>query len=321
MSNTELPKLDRATIRAVLDLFSVEGSDFYFNEANNYGCITMKLFTGEGDPFVRFRGEAEMGEYGKRGGGTEVRPTGCYSLNDRLIDEIERLVAERAQWRAERGATPAPAPETTKLSPATASDDPWFDEALALVTCVIEDWPGAREQLEAHLRTHGGATPRRQAESATNAGYKRRVALGNESVLPPDASGSLTAEEAIRDAVRVLEALTKERGRRNVEIDFAMAGLNGILAVNDPAPSVDDVFEQYANKGYSPALVFDDDGRWAVSDMGGSPVPLGENGHTETVGITSVVTPEQWKPTIREAVEAFIAANPLGEADEEKTDA
>src|SRR5262249_35457009 len=78
-----------------------------------------------------------------------------------------------------------------------------------------------------------------------------------------------------------------------------------------PAPSVEEVFEHFANRGYSPALVFDDDGRWAISDMGSSPVPDSENGHTETVGITSIVQPEQWKPTIREALDAFLADNPM----------
>lgn len=73
---------------------------------------------------------------------------------------------------------------------------------------------------------------------------------------------------------------------------------------------VEEVFQRYANRGYSPALVSDDDGRWAVSDMGSQPIP-GENGHTENVCIASWVTPEQWKPTIREAVALFVADNPL----------
>lgn len=74
--------------------------------------------------------------------------------------------------------------------------------------------------------------------------------------------------------------------------------------------SVEEVFERYAERGYAMALVFDDDGRWAVSDMGGSPVPE-DGGFTRTVSIGTVVKPEQWKATISEALALFVAKNPL----------
>jgi hypothetical protein len=83
--------VDRATVRAVLDLFAVEGSDFYFNEPNDYGCITMRLYTGQGHPWLLFRGAAEMGNY--RDG---QRPNGYYKLNDALIDRIVKLIKDRA---------------------------------------------------------------------------------------------------------------------------------------------------------------------------------------------------------------------------------
>ena len=56
-------------------------------------------------------------------------------------------------------------------------------------------------------------------------------------------------------------------------------------------------------------LISDDGGRWAVSGDGFQPVPE-EGGFTETVSITSFVEAEDWKPSIREALEAYIAKYP-----------
>jgi hypothetical protein len=54
-------------------------------------------------------------------------------------------------------------------------------------------------------------------------------------------------------------------------------------------------------------LVSDDGGRWAVSDMGFQQVPE-EGGFKELVTIGSMVQPEDWRPTIREALDAAILA-------------
>ena len=56
-------------------------------------------------------------------------------------------------------------------------------------------------------------------------------------------------------------------------------------------------------------LISDDGGRWAVSGDGMQPVPE-EGGFTETVHIVSLVDAEDWRPSIREALEAYFAANP-----------
>lgn len=77
------------------------------------------------------------------------------------------------------------------------------------------------------------------------------------------------------------------------------------------ALSVEVVFERYANAGYCLSLVFDDDGRWAVSDEGMTQSPMSEAGHTEPVSVSSTIHPGQWKPSIREAVAVFVNANPL----------
>jgi hypothetical protein len=77
------------------------------------------------------------------------------------------------------------------------------------------------------------------------------------------------------------------------------------------SPAIEDVFARYADAGYSLALVFDDDGRWAVSDSGSQPLPDTDEGHTTPTTIGSYVKPEQWKPSVREAVAFYVASHPL----------
>lgn len=50
-------------------------------------------------------------------------------------------------------------------------------------------------------------------------------------------------------------------------------------------------------------LISDDDGRWAVSTSGHQPVITGK--HAQTFQTVSWVEPNEWRPTIREALLAF----------------
>lgn len=67
------------------------------------------------------------------------------------------------------------------------------------------------------------------------------------------------------------------------------------------------LFEKWADDGLCPMLVYDDDGHWAVSFDGYGPV-IEEDIHKDEVGVTAVVQPDQWRDTVREALEAAVAA-------------
>lgn len=84
-------KFDRNTVRAVMDLMVIEGAGFYFNEPNNYGCITGKIFTGKGDAGL-FCGEELKSTF--RDG---VRGNGNYRLNEAGIDRIMKLLDKQAR--------------------------------------------------------------------------------------------------------------------------------------------------------------------------------------------------------------------------------
>ena len=102
-----------------------------------------------------------------------------------------------------------------------------------------------------------------------------------------------------------LTALRKAVGGKTIDSDLA-------VPENEPSSGIEAAFERYADSGYALALVFDDDGRWAVSDSGSCPLPDSEvEGHTKPVMLSHYVKPEQWKPTIREALALYVAKHPL----------
>jgi hypothetical protein len=75
------------TVREVVSILQIESSDFYYNEPNDYGSITTRIYTGEGNPWELFRGDEIQAKFNNG-----VRGTGYYQLNDEVIPIImERL--------------------------------------------------------------------------------------------------------------------------------------------------------------------------------------------------------------------------------------
>lgn len=64
--------------------------------------------------------------------------------------------------------------------------------------------------------------------------------------------------------------------------------------------NLESVLAALSQDGFAPALVFDDDGRWALTFNGSSPVVM-DDVPIEMV-VTSFVSADQWKPTVKEAV-------------------
>jgi hypothetical protein len=87
ISKEQIEKIQRETIRAMLDMLSCEYSDFYYNQPNDYGTISLTLFSGEGDPGKLYRGEEHTAQY--RDG---IRGTGSYKLNDAAVEMLLKKV-------------------------------------------------------------------------------------------------------------------------------------------------------------------------------------------------------------------------------------
>lgn len=56
-NSTELEQFARLVLEGFLDQMSIDISEIYHNEYNDYGSIQMTWFTGPGDPHRLYRGE------------------------------------------------------------------------------------------------------------------------------------------------------------------------------------------------------------------------------------------------------------------------
>ena len=91
LNKEQIEKIQRETIRAVLNMCSSEYSDFYYNNANDYGTVNITLWTGEGDPAKLYMGKESTARYGD---GT-VRGTGSYKMNDAAVEMLLQKINEK----------------------------------------------------------------------------------------------------------------------------------------------------------------------------------------------------------------------------------
>ncbi len=68
---------------------------------------------------------------------------------------------------------------------------------------------------------------------------------------------------------------------------------------------VDFILETYTCFGAAPNLVYDDNGRFAISDIGFQPVVMGDELLDEDI-VTTFVVKDMWKTTIREALRYYV---------------
>lgn len=82
MSQEQIEKIQRETIRAVLDMLSCEQSNFYYSKGNDSGSVSLTLYT-EGDTKNLYLGKEHVAKY--RDG---IRGTGSYNLNDAAVEML-----------------------------------------------------------------------------------------------------------------------------------------------------------------------------------------------------------------------------------------
>jgi len=70
---------------------------------------------------------------------------------------------------------------------------------------------------------------------------------------------------------------------------------------------VDFIIESLTMLGDAPQVIYDDNGHFAISGNGMSPVPITDSGKFETTeSFTSFVEPEDWFDTIRESLNHYL---------------
>ena len=77
-------KFAKLILGELVSKMEVEGGDFYHNESNDYGCVTVKFFTGAGDPWHSMRGEETKAKYVNG----VIRGTGRYRLNEKFVEYL-----------------------------------------------------------------------------------------------------------------------------------------------------------------------------------------------------------------------------------------
>lgn len=89
ISKEQVEKIQRETIRAMLDMLSCEPSDFFYSQGNDSGSVSLTLYT-EGDAKALYLGKEHMAQF--RDG---IRGTGSYNLNDAAVEMLLQRVKEK----------------------------------------------------------------------------------------------------------------------------------------------------------------------------------------------------------------------------------
>jgi len=91
------------------------------------------------------------------------------------------------------------------------------------------------------------------------------------------------------------------------EIDELGKEIRESLENNTDVLAVDFVLESLTKLGCAPQVIYDDNGHFAISGSGMSPVPMTDSGKFETSeSFTSFVEPDEWYDTIREALNHYL---------------
>ncbi len=77
----DLQKFTELIVKEIVSKMAVEGCDFYYNEPNNYGALTVKFFV-DGDA-NQMAGEEIKAQYHDG-----IRGTGRYKLNDKFVKHL-----------------------------------------------------------------------------------------------------------------------------------------------------------------------------------------------------------------------------------------
>ena len=135
--------------------------------------------------------------------------------------------------------------------------------------------PGEREEPEAYLVEY---------REDTKGGDRRHCTIASlephEPVILIDDEPNIESRTLLKVTPLYTAAFIESSGRDGERLDW---------------------FEQYADKGGCPSLIYDDDGNWAVAENGMQNIR--ESG-TDNLHISHYVSADAFKPTVREAIDA-----------------
>lgn len=79
-------KLIQLVVQEIVSKMEVDGYDFYYNEVNEYGAVTVKFFV-DCDPAKEMAGPEIQARFADG-----IRGTGRYSLNEKFVEYLIKLI-------------------------------------------------------------------------------------------------------------------------------------------------------------------------------------------------------------------------------------
>jgi len=92
------------------------------------------------------------------------------------------------------------------------------------------------------------------------------------------------------------------------EADKLTVEIIGYLTDRFDTLTVDFIIESFTKLGFSPSILYDDNGLWIIQDTGFQSIPVDEKGNEGIIENMSFIIEDKkgWKPTIREALKFWI---------------
>ncbi len=91
------------------------------------------------------------------------------------------------------------------------------------------------------------------------------------------------------------------------EVDKLGSKIRKLINIHADKLEVDFILESLTKLGQAPQVVYDDNGHFAISSSGFGPVVTTESGKfDDRESFTTIVEPEEWKDTIREALNYYL---------------
>lgn len=93
------------------------------------------------------------------------------------------------------------------------------------------------------------------------------------------------------------------------DVDSQTYEIKKLIFENSKELSFDFIIESLTHLGFAPNIIYDDNGNFQISDSSFHEIPLTEDGGVGKLGgqMLTIVEPEKWFPTMREALNDYIS--------------
>lgn len=116
------------------------------------------------------------------------------------------------------------------------------------------------------------------------------------------------------DIKKLIEGLIDSRNKildedYDNDVNSETYEIKKIIFDNSKELSFDFIIESLTHLGFAPNIIYDDNGNFQISDSSYHEIPLTEDGNIDKLGgqMITIVEPEKWFPSMREALNDYIS--------------